>query len=105
MQHLHGRAHFIAALSAELVTFLVKVFHIGAGSHYTAWNVTMQEPEHMAQFVGNDFPETIEKQGLILFHSIMLVSQPVERSNTCISVQRSLSENIGKYRDAQIHTE
>ena len=74
MQHLHGRAHFIAALSTELVTFLVKVFHIGAGSHYTAWSMTMQESEHMAKFVGDDFPETIKEQGLILFHSIMFVS-------------------------------
>jgi hypothetical protein len=58
------------------VAFLVKVFHIGAGSHYTVRNVTMQEPEHMAKFVGDDFPETIEEQVLILFHSIMFVSQP-----------------------------
>ena len=36
----------------------------------------MQEPKHMAKFVGDDFPETIEEQGLILFHSIMLVTQP-----------------------------
>ena len=76
MQHLPGWVNVFAALRAEFVAFLVKVFHIGAGSHYTAWNVTMQEPEHVAQFVGNDFPETIEKQVLILFHSIMFVSQP-----------------------------
>ena len=76
MQNLPGWVDLVAALSAEFVTFLVKVFHIGAGSHYTAWNVTMQEPEHMAKFVGDDFPETIEEQVLILFHSIMFVSQP-----------------------------
>ena len=72
---LSGRVDVIAALFAEFVAFLVKVFHIGAGSHYTAWKVTMQEPEGMAKFVGDDFPETIEQQVLILFHSIMFISQ------------------------------
>ena len=60
------------------MAFLIKVFHIGAGPHNTTWNMTMQEPKHMAKFVGNDFPETIEEQVLVLFHSIMLVSQPEE---------------------------
>ncbi len=76
MQNLPGRIDVIAALRAEFVAFLIQVFDIGAGSHYAAWNVTMQEPEHMSQFVGDDFPETIEEQVLILFHSIMFVSQP-----------------------------
>ena len=64
----------IAALRAKFVAFLIKVFHISAGSHYTAWEVTMQEPEHMAKFMDDDFPETIEEQDLILFHPIMFVS-------------------------------
>ena len=68
----------IAALRAEAVAFLIEIFHIGAGPHYTAWNVTMQKSKHMAQLVGDDFPESIEKQVLVLFHSIMFVSQPVE---------------------------
>jgi hypothetical protein len=66
------------ALTAKAEAFLVKVFHIGAGSHDTAWNVTMQKPKQMSQLVGDNLPETIEKQVLVLFHSIMFVSQPVE---------------------------
>ena len=104
-QALIERTDFIAALIAEMVTFLIKVFHISTGYHYTVWDMTVQEAKHMSQFVGDNLFEAIEKQILILFHSILFVSKSVERCNTGFTVQRGLSENICEYGDTQIHPE
>jgi hypothetical protein len=90
---------------ADGAGFLVNILDVCGRPHDASLNVAMHQPKSMTQFMDHHLNESFQQYIVILFQSVLLVFQPVNGSNPGSSVQKGLSENIGKNGNKQIHPE
>lgn len=63
-----------AAFVAEMVAFLINIFHIGTRSHHAGLVVAVYESEGMSKFMDHLLSESVYQQFFVLFHAITLIS-------------------------------